>query len=127
MRFEHFALNVPDAAAMADWYVENCGMKIVRAVEGGPNTRFLADGTGRTVAEIYTNREAPIPHYAAQPPLCFHFAFAAEGLTERRDRLTEAGAELVSDNELEDGSRVVMLRDPWGVAFQLVERAEPMP
>ena len=36
MKFEYFALNVPDAAAMAYWYVEHLPMQIVRAVHGAP-------------------------------------------------------------------------------------------
>jgi glyoxylase I family protein len=30
MKIEHFAINVADPIAMADWYVSNMGMTIVR-------------------------------------------------------------------------------------------------
>ena len=29
MIFEHFALNVPDPQAMAQWYVAHCGMRVL--------------------------------------------------------------------------------------------------
>ena len=44
-----------------------------------------------------------------------------------RDRLIAAGATLFSDTGLQDGTQLVMLKDPWGVALQLCQRADPMP
>ncbi len=126
MKFEHFGINVPDAAAMAAWYVENLHMQIVRAVQGTPHTHFLADASGRVVMEIYSNSAAPLPDYAAQDPLCFHIAFAVEDAATARDTLIAGGATLVSNQILTDGSLLVMLRDPWGVALQLCQRAVPM-
>ncbi|HQE94236.1 MAG TPA: VOC family protein [Anaerolineae bacterium] len=126
MKFEHCALNVPDAAAMAVWYVENLHMQIVRAVQGAPYTHFLADATGRVAMEIYSNAAAPIPSYADQDPLCLHIAFAVEDAAAARDELLASGATLVSDQKMNDGSQLVMLRDPWGVALQLCQRAVPM-
>lgn len=126
MKFEHFGINVPDAAAMAAWYVEHLSMQIVRAIQGAPHTHFLADATGRVVMEIYTNPAAPIPDYAAQDPLCFHVAFAVEDAAAVRDYLLANGAMLVVNQRLDDGSLLVMLRDPWGVALQLCQRAAPM-
>ena len=127
MKFEHLALNVPDAAAMADWYVAHCGMQIVMAVPEAPHTRFLADKTGRTILEIYTNPATPIPNYAEQHPLCLHVAFAVEDAAATRDRLTAEGATVLSDQQAADGTHLVMLRDPWGVALQLCKRATPLP
>ncbi|HOT92844.1 MAG TPA: VOC family protein [Anaerolineae bacterium] len=126
MKFEHFALNVPDAAAMAAWYVKHLSMQIVRAVQGAPYTHFLADATGRVVMEIYTNSTAPIADYATQDPLCFHVAFAVEDAAAVRDYLLANGATLVVNQTLNDGSLLVMLRDPWGVALQLCQRTAPM-
>ena len=55
-----------------------------------------------------------------------HVAFAVEEATPIKERLVAAGATPVSDSVLEDGTRLVMLRDPWGVALQLVQRAVPL-
>ncbi len=127
MRFEHAALNVPDARAMAAWYVEHCGLEVIRSVDQAPHMHFLADATGRTILELYTNDAAPVPDYPSQHPLSLHVAFAVEDAAATRDRLIAAGATLFSDNGLQDGTQLVMLRDPWGVALQLCQRAEPMP
>lgn len=126
MKFEHFGINVPDATAMAAWYVKHLNMQIVRAVQGAPHTHFLADATGRVVIEIYSNPIAPIPNYANQDPLCLHIAFAVENAAAVRDALIANDATLVANQTLDDGSLLVMLRDPWGMALQLCQRAAPM-
>jgi glyoxylase I family protein len=123
MKFEHVAINVPEPVQMADWYVEHCGLRIVLSVEGPPFTRFIADASGTTAIEIYRNEEAPIPDYLSQSHLVVHNAFAVENLDESKDRLIAAGATFVEEIETPDGSRLIMLRDPWGIPLQLVKRS----
>jgi glyoxylase I family protein len=127
MRFEHVALNVPDAVAMAAWYVEHCGMRVIRGSEEPPYAHFVADRTGRTILELYTNSTATIPDYPKQHALCLHIAFAVENGALTRDRLVAAGASVDSDQHLGDGTHLVMLRDPWGMPLQLCQRTSPMP
>lgn len=127
MKFEHFGINVPDARAMAQWYVEHLGFNVVRRMDTAPHTHFLADETGRVAVEIYSNPSAPIPDYAAQNPLVYHLAVWSSQAQADRARLEKAGATLVSDDTLPDGSNLVMLRDPWGMALQLCQRAKPFP
>lgn len=127
MRFEHFALNVPDARTQAQWYVEHLGFKILRGGSEPPYMHFLGDETGRVFLELYSNPAAAIPDYFAAHPLLFHLAVVArDGGAERR-RLEAAGATLFSDDALPDGTRLVMLRDPWGVPLQLCQRTLPFP
>lgn len=126
MIFEHFALNVPDPRAAAAWYVANLGLKIVRSREDGPLTKFLADETGRVVIEIYHNPTAPVPEYSKQHWLVFHWAFVSKDPDADQARLEKAGASLAIIEDLPDGSRLTMMRDPWGIAFQLCRRAKPM-
>ncbi|HTL67148.1 MAG TPA: VOC family protein [Lacunisphaera sp.] len=125
MRFEHFGINVPDARAMGAWYVEHLGFRLVRSREEAPFTRFLADDTGRVVMELYTNPAGAIPAYATQHPLVFHFAVVSRDVAADRARLEKAGATLVVEEVMPDGTRLTMLRDPWGVALQLCQRATP--
>ena len=125
MLFEHFALNVPDVRATAAWYVAHLGLKVVRARPDAPFTQFLADGTGRVFLELYTNPTDPIPVYPDQHPLRLHFAFAVAEAKAERTRLQQAGATLVVEETLPDGTLLIMLRDPWGVPVQLCQRAQP--
>ena len=126
LNVEHFACNVSDPVAMAAWYTKNLGMRILRRVETPPYIHFLADANGRVVIEIYNNPIDPIPDYAAMHPLRFHLAFAAEDPDAIRAALVAAGATFVDEGTLADGSRLAMLRDPWGLPLQLVKRATPL-
>jgi glyoxylase I family protein len=123
---EHIAWNVSEPAAMAAWYVEHLGMRIVRRLATAPHIHFLADANGRVVIEIYNNSADPIPDYAAMHPLRFHVAYAADDPDAARDALVGAGATFVDEQSLPDGSRLLMLRDPWGLALQLCKRARPL-
>jgi len=125
MRFEHFALNVADAPAVASWYVENCFMETVFSSAKEPFMHFMADSTGRVVMELYTNRRAAIPDYRNQDPLIFHFALQVEDPVKEQNRLLQAGATIVEEVRLPDSSLLIMMRDPWGLALQLCKRAVP--
>jgi len=127
MHFEHFAINVADPPKMAAWYVAHCEMKVVFAMDAAPHTHFLADSTGRTVLEIYANPVAATPDYASQHSLILHHAFAVVDIDGERDRLLAAGATLIDEATLPDGTRLAMLRDPWGLCLQLCKRATLMP
>jgi catechol 2,3-dioxygenase-like lactoylglutathione lyase family enzyme len=126
MTFEHYALNVPDPQAMADWYCTHCGMTAEVAMTESPFMHFLADASGRVVVEIYHNPTQRVPDYATQHPLLFHHAFAVADAAAERDRLIAAGATHFEDVHLPDGGELVMLRDPWGIPLQLCARATPM-
>jgi glyoxylase I family protein len=125
MKFEHFAINVPDVRTTTKWYVENLGLSIVRSIEQAPYTKFLADETGRVVIELYSNTTVPVPDYPSMPPLNFHIAFVAANAKQVEERLIAAGATLFKEETLPDGSFLVMMRDPWGVPLQFCQRAKP--
>ena len=127
MKIEHFALQVPDPRAMADWNVNNLGFRVARSSGEPSHARFLMEGAGSVMLEIYRNPQAPVPDYPSLNPLLLHLAFVSENPGADRDRLVKAGATLVEDvNTNPAGDELVMLRDPWGIALQLVRRAAPM-
>jgi catechol 2,3-dioxygenase-like lactoylglutathione lyase family enzyme len=126
LNVEHVACNVSDPVAMAAWYVEHLGMRIVTRVAAPPHMHFLADANGRVVVEIYCNPIDPVPDYSSMHPLRFHLAFAAEDPDTARAALLAVGATFVDEQALPDGSRLVMLRDPWGLPLQLCKRTTPL-
>ena len=126
LNIEHFACNVADPAAMAAWYVEHLGMRIVRRDTAVPHIHFLADASDRVVMEIYSNSADAVPDYPAMHPLRFHLAFAAPDPDAARAALVRAGATFIDEQTLPDGSRLLMLRDPWGLPLQLCKRAAPL-
>jgi glyoxylase I family protein len=126
MNIEHIALNVADPVALADWYVRHLDMRIVRQVDSGPMTRFLADRAGRTVLEVY-RQSAPVPDYFAMDPMVLHIAFRVEDVGRVRQALLDAGATAATDVvTTETGDEMTFLRDLWGVTIQLVRRARPL-
>ncbi len=127
MRIEHFALQVAEPIAMADWYVKHLGFSIARSSGEPAHARFLKDSTGVVMIEIYRNPKAAIPDYNAMNPLLLHLAFISNDLAAERDRLVKAGARIVDDlSTTPGGDELIMLRDPWGIAIQFVKRAVPM-
>ncbi len=127
MKVEHVAWMVEDPVACADWYVANLDMEIVRTGSPPVNMRFLADGTGRVLLEIYNNPKVDVPDYPNIHPLNIHLAFAVDDVPATHARLVAAGATEVSPpSGSANGDEMAMLRDPWGFPIQLVDRAEPM-
>jgi catechol 2,3-dioxygenase-like lactoylglutathione lyase family enzyme len=125
MKLEHIAFNVADPVAVAAWYGMHCGLRVVRHAPERNETHFLADD-GSTVIEIYRNPPDQVPDYRSMNPLLFHLALASADPEADASRLIAAGAEQVEETWLPDGSHLVMLRDPWGLALQLCRRARPL-
>ena len=126
MKIEHFALNVADPVAVATWYTKHLGLKVVRAAKDAARTHFLADSSGTVMLEVYNNPPDQVPPYAKMDPLLLHIAFVSKDPEADKTALLAAGATLVVDQRLDDGSHLVMLRDPWGLALQFCKRATPM-
>jgi glyoxylase I family protein len=126
MKLEHFAINVENPVDMAQWYVKNLGLKIVRQQNAAPFTHFLADDSGRIMIEIYINPPDQIPPYKKMDPLLLHLAFVSDSPENDKNRLLTSGATYDSEVRLGDGSHLIMMRDPWGLSFQLCKRGIPM-
>lgn len=128
MKLEHVALLVADPPAMARWYVEHLGMHVVKRGDEAPGfARFLADSEGSSVLETYASDVRPVPDYRAMDPALLHVAFTTGEIEGTRNRLIAAGATPVGEiTENAAGDRFAMLRDPWGLALQLADRARPL-
>ena len=126
MKLEHFAVNVENPVEMAQWYVKNLGLKIVRKQDAAPFTHFLSDDSGRIMIEIYINPPNEIPPYQNMNPLLLHLAFVSESPESDKNRLLECAATFHSEVRGDDGTHLIMMRDPWGLAFQLCRRGKPM-
>jgi catechol 2,3-dioxygenase-like lactoylglutathione lyase family enzyme len=110
---------------MAAWYVTHLGMRIIRKMDKAQG-HFLADPQNAGIIEIYGNDEDAIPDYASMHPLRLHLAFLSDDPDATIAALTAAGATLVENEKKPDGTQLAMLRDPWGLAIQLVKRATPL-
>jgi glyoxylase I family protein len=127
MKIEHVAFNVEDSRALADWYVAHLGMTIVRSVPEAPYIRFLADSTGETLLEVYSNPLGEYIQYGTFHPVTFHIAFTVEDMDGTRQRLEGAGGTIDGDIDVTPaGDKLGFVRDPWGNAIQLVQRQTPL-
>jgi glyoxylase I family protein len=126
-RAEHIAFNVKDPAAVARWYCEHLGMKIVRRSPPPANTHFISDSSSKMMFELYHNVNAPVLDFASISHMALHLAFAVDSVQAMRDSLLSAGATLVEDvSATPGGDQILMMRDPWGLAIQFVKRVSPM-
>lgn len=124
---EHVAWQVESPGEVAEWYARNFGFTLRRKFDNAAQAHFLADAAGRVIFEIYNNSKAPVPDYRAQDPLVLHIAFKVDAPKDTRDALLNAGASVVDDYAVTAaGDELVMMRDPWGFAIQLVKRSAPM-
>jgi len=126
MKIEHVALQVAEPAAAAEWYVANLGFSVRRAVDQPVVARFLADSSGAVMLELYNSPSVPVPAYGAMDPLLLHVAFVCDDVPAALQRLLHAGATLVTAPHANGCDELAMLRDPWGLAIQLVRRKQPM-
>lgn len=127
MRIEHIGLQVADPAAVADWYIMHLGFTCKRSGDSPVPVRFIADDSGRVMLEVYNNPTVQAPDYAAMDPLLLHVAFVCEDVAGTMARLLTAGATVASPPQvIPTGDEIAMLRDPWGLAIQLVRRHAPM-
>lgn len=127
MKIEHTAYQVEDPVALAAWYVAHLGLRVKRSQTAPPFGYFLADDGDAVMLEFYRQPNLPVPDYRSTDPLLLHLAFLADDIPGTRARLIAAGASPeggVIRNDAGDG--VAMLRDPWGLAIQLIRRADPM-
>ena len=129
MTIEHVAFVVGDPEAAVAWYCEHLGLREVR--RGGGGDIFVSDETGQVILQFEDARlvdsERDCAAYAGKDARILHMAFCTENVAELREKLlavgaTEEGGVIVT----EDGDEMTLLRDPWGLPFQLVRRKVPM-
>ena len=127
MRIEHIAINVEQPTELVAWYGEHLGTKVVRENKAVNQMHFIVDESGKVVLEVYNNPASPMPDYRHMNPLEFHIAFAVDDIEAARQGLIAAGATPEGEIDITAaGDKLAFLRDPWGVALQLVCRAKPM-
>jgi catechol 2,3-dioxygenase-like lactoylglutathione lyase family enzyme len=127
VKIEHVAYQVKDPVALSQWYVDHLGLTVKRAEAGPPFGRFLADDGDAVMLEFYNNPSVAQPDYWQIDPIALHIAFRADDVAAARARLIAAGATAVGDiRRAESGDELAMLRDPWGLAVQLVRRKREM-
>jgi len=74
--------------------------------------------------ELYHRPDETITDFTQQHQLTFHVAFISVNAERDKDRLIEQGATFVEEVKKEDGTHLIMLRDPWDMPLQLCQRVQ---
>lgn len=126
-RFEHIAFNVSDPVAVAQWYVQHLGMKIQRQGGEPTFTTFVSDSGEHMMIEFFHNAQYPLFPAKEVDVLSFHLAFFSPDIEATSTQLLVAGATWADSIRITaSGDKVCILRDPWGLPLQLVQRATSM-
>lgn len=121
---EHIALEIEDPASMVKWWTENLGFRVTLSRPGG--STFIEDEAGRVAFELYRPSEGRrAPDYRNMPILQLHFGLVSDDVDADVKRLVAAGATEVAKDEV-PGLKGVTLRDPNGLAFQVMQRENPV-
>ena len=121
---EHIALEIENPASMVKWWTENLGFKVTLARPTG--STFIQDEAGRIAFELYRPSEGrKAPDYHNMPILQLHFGLFSDDVDADVKRLVAAGATEVAKDEA-PGLKGVTLRDPNGIAFQVMQRKRPV-
>lgn len=127
MKLEHLALNIKDPVEASKWYCENLDFKIYKEMGSSPFHHFIADPSGCVLLEIFNLPGKKLPNYKLFDPAIFHLGFTVSNIEKEFKKLTEAGAETIDEIKvLENGDKVAMFRDPWGLPIQLIKRKKKM-
>ena len=129
MLIEHLAFVVKDPEAVCKWYCSHLGLRELR--RGGGGDIFVCDEEGSTILQLEDARlvseDEDIADHANRDARQLHLAFCTEDVIGECERLEAAGAVKEGDALVtEDGDEMVLMRDPWGLPFQLVNRKEKM-
>jgi catechol 2,3-dioxygenase-like lactoylglutathione lyase family enzyme len=125
--FEHLAFNVADPRAVAKWYSDNLGMKIVKSGGAPSFNHFLSDTAGRMMFELYHTEQAKVLDFKQIEPDALHVAFEVSDVQAMTDKLLKVGATVAKEIRTSDaGDVVITLRDPWGLPIQFLKRSKPM-
>ena len=123
MRIEHFAIYAEDTIALADWYCDKFGLKVIFKGEQTPPMIFVADEQGMAIEIIgRPARSEPIDFNTV-----FHFAFVVDDFDKAAGDLKQKGVPL--EDEVVGAAadvRLCFFDDPAGNRVQLVWRGNAL-
>ena len=122
MRLEHFGIYARDTQALADWYADVLGFRVVRTLEkeGRPPIFFLAAAEGGEV-EILPTQEAHLDRSLTQGGFS-HIGLVIDDFEAMESGLNTKGIRLEGVRETSNGWKIGYFQDPEGNTIELVRR-----
>ena len=131
---EHFAIAAKDTAALAHWYCDTLGLRVL--VEGKPRgtgrgldqgTWFVTPPEGGAVVEIVPANDAPRTDHAPDDAGMRHLAFSVDDFEATCAALRDKGVQFTGNVVGKPGERqLAFIVDPEGNLLQLVYRPRPL-
>jgi catechol 2,3-dioxygenase-like lactoylglutathione lyase family enzyme len=119
------AIAAKDTAALARWYVETLGFRVV--VDGGEGAWFVGPSEGEAVIEIVRATDAQRTKRARNDPGWSHLAFTVTDFDAVVASLKAKNIPFDGDVTGAPGSqRLAFFYDPDGNVLQIVDRPKPL-
>ncbi len=123
MYMEHPGIAASDPAALAKWYCNMLGMKLIR--QTGPTTFFVGFDKGSCL-EIYAAKTDAPPTADNYVRGMTHVAFYTEDFERVHGELLSKGVAPAASPILRDDLKLALMRDPEGNLFHITQRDVPL-
>ena len=127
MKLEHIGLIIEHPISTAEWWVANLGFEWIRKLgtdDGG--AAFITDQQG-TVIEFAKLEEVPSLDLNGLKFIQLHFAIECDDTVREAERLVKLGAVMVGESPRNVyPNEKLIIRDPWGICIQLINRQDKL-
>ncbi|MEW5826098.1 MAG: VOC family protein [Candidatus Bipolaricaulota bacterium] len=123
MNVEHIGLYAGDSAALAAWYEDVLGLRVVNRIEkpGRPPVVFL-QGAGGAVLEILPTTAGAEPSGEVERRGFTHLGIPVEDFETQRGHLATRGVDVWGVRTTSNGWTIGYFRDPEGNVLELIQR-----
>jgi predicted enzyme related to lactoylglutathione lyase len=124
MKIEHIGILVSAPVTIGNWYNKHFNFEIIRQLgtdEDG--VTFLKDNETNTVLEFAKLKEVLVFDLNELNPLQIHIAIECDDPIKLSQKLSKYGAKIIGESTRAEGKNErILIKDPWGVTIQLINR-----
>lgn len=122
MQFEHIGLYAQDPEALAQWYCDTLGFKVIKRLERGqkPPVFFLAACSGMQLEILPTER--PRLDKDVDSPGFSHLGIVVDDFSSMEQYLSAKGVKLWGVRTTSSGWKIGYFCDPEGNILEVVQR-----
>ena len=122
MKLEHFGMYAKNTKALANWYIDTLGFRVVRTLEkeGRPPIYFLAASEGGEI-EILPTQEPHAERSLSQGGFS-HIGLVIDDFAVVESNLNRKGIHLEGVRDTSNGWKIGYLKDPEGNVLEIVRR-----